>query len=71
MIKVYGSTLLYSDGDNYFSMQCQRWDAVVRLNDKHYVLPGDSVGQYFVDVLATVWNIKLFNSFSYCFVVSF
>ena len=42
--------------------------AIVRLNDKHYyVLPGDSVGQHFVDVrsyiLATVWDIIPFDSF--------
>ena len=46
MVKAYGGKLLFSDGGDCSSSWCQRWDAIVRLNGKHNVVPGGSVGRH-------------------------
>ena len=56
MTKAYGGTLLISDGDDRSSQWCQGWEAVVKLNARHYVLPGGLVGQNFVDMMTAELN---------------
>ena len=56
MTKAYGGTSLFSDGGDRSSSWCQRWEAVVRLNGRHYVLPGGLVGRRFVDMMTNELN---------------
>ena len=52
MCKAYRSSLSQPVSGDYDSAWCSRWRQVIYHSGNHYVLPGGSIGQHYVDILA-------------------
>ena len=56
MNRVYGATLINSDGGGRDTPRFIRWACIIQLSVSHYTLPGCSVGRRYVDLLVDEVN---------------